>query len=253
MGILRKQRIRMSDNSVKSVVKALNILDNLAFEDIERNGIGLVDLAKKMDMLPNTLHNILKSLVICGYADQNEQGKYIVGRKFKQMETLSKLSYKGTVEKVFMPVMKGIKESTDETVILAVLLNGKRVQIAEIASDNPVRSKDSGNNLFSLISGICLAYLADEKQLLDIFKVNGYPEGAKDLSEAKSFVEKFKLSDCDVFQKTRYNKEIETFAIPFIYEDAIFSLGIHLPGYRCDEKKKRAILQALLEAKKSLS
>ncbi|MDD4501785.1 MAG: hypothetical protein PHN87_01760 [Clostridia bacterium] len=242
----------MSDNSVKSVVKALNILDKLAFDDIERNGIGLVELAKKMDMLPNTLHNIIKSLVICGYADQNEQGKYIVGRRFKEMETLGKLSYRGIVEKVFMPVMKTIKEKTEETVILAVLLNGKRVQIAEIASDNPVRSKDSGNNLFSLISGICLAYMADEKQLLDILNVNGYPEGAKDLSEVKSFVEKFKLSDCEVFQKTRYNNEIETFAIPFIYEEAIFSLGIHLPGYRCDEKKRKAIIQSFLEAIKSL-
>jgi DNA-binding IclR family transcriptional regulator len=115
----------MSDNSVKSVVKALNILDKLAFDDIERNGIGLVELAKKMDMLPNTLHNIIKSLVICGYADQNEQGKYIVGRRFKEMETLGKLSYRGIVEKVFMPVMKTIKEKTEETVILAVLLTEK--------------------------------------------------------------------------------------------------------------------------------
>ncbi len=93
--------------------------------------------------------------------------------------------------------------------------------------------------------------MADEKQLLDILNVNGYPEGAKDLSEVKSFVEKFKLSDCEVFQKTRYNNEIETFAIPFIYEEAIFSLGIHLPGYRCDEKKRKAIIQSFRSYKES--
>lgn len=242
----------MSDNSVKSVVKALNILDKLAFNDIERNGIGLVDLAKQMDMRPNTLHNILKSLIICGYADKNEQGRYITGRRFKEIGILNKLSYKGIVENVFMPVMKDIKKETGESVILAVLLNGKRVQLAELVSDNPVRSKDSGDNLMQLISGICLVHLADDKQLADILKANGYTEENSSLSETRTYVENFVIKGSEVFYKTRYNSEIETFAIPFIYEDAIFSFGVHLPGYRCDEIKRMQIINALISAKEKL-
>lgn len=65
----------MFEKIVNSVKKALDILDILIFEDIDRRGISLKELSERSGIRPNTLHNILKTMKQCGY----EQSVYDSG------------------------------------------------------------------------------------------------------------------------------------------------------------------------------
>ena len=58
----------MSEKIVNSVKKALDILDILIFEDIDRRGISLKELSERSGIRPNTLHNILKTMKQCGFS-----------------------------------------------------------------------------------------------------------------------------------------------------------------------------------------
>ncbi|MDD5604259.1 MAG: helix-turn-helix domain-containing protein [Eubacteriales bacterium] len=79
----------MKDTLVQSVKKAAGIIDILVFSDIENGGIGLFDMARQLGLKPNTLHNLLKTLVHCGYVEQRPDSKYVAGPKCKAIGTVN--------------------------------------------------------------------------------------------------------------------------------------------------------------------
>src|SRR5690554_4561120 len=76
---------------VRSVQKALEILDMLIFEDPACDGVSLSEIARRMAMPANSAHNLLKSMVVCNYVNQNERGHYIAGTMVEQIGSLNRL------------------------------------------------------------------------------------------------------------------------------------------------------------------
>lgn len=52
-----------SSSPVKSVTKAMVLLDRIALGDVSRQGMTLTALAHELDIPQNTAHNLLKSLI----------------------------------------------------------------------------------------------------------------------------------------------------------------------------------------------
>ena len=64
---------------VKSLKKALDLLDVLLFEDAEEQGFEVKGLAEKLHLPANSVHNLLKTMRICGYVEKNGSGRYTFG------------------------------------------------------------------------------------------------------------------------------------------------------------------------------
>ena len=64
----------MAEVPVKSVNKALDLLSILIFDDPGLKGVKLTDLAQRLKLPANTTHNLLKTMMVCGYVCQKEVG-----------------------------------------------------------------------------------------------------------------------------------------------------------------------------------
>ena len=58
---------------VQSVMRALGVLDELTAASGGGEGLSLSELARRTRLRPNTLHNILRSLIAAGYAEAGRQ------------------------------------------------------------------------------------------------------------------------------------------------------------------------------------
>ena len=75
----------IADVPVRSVKKALELLEMIALAPPAQKGISLSELAKRMQMLPNSTRNILKTMILCGFIGQNREGRYVTGAKISAM------------------------------------------------------------------------------------------------------------------------------------------------------------------------
>ncbi|HBL83358.1 MAG: hypothetical protein A2Y17_05280 [Clostridiales bacterium GWF2_38_85] len=244
------------DNPVKSIIKAFGLLDIFIFEDLERKGIGLVELSKQVGIKPNTLHNILKSMIKCGYVVQNSEGKYAAGLKCAKISMVNKLISQKLLYDVLLPRLKVLRKAIDENVTFAVLSNGKRYGIFSLEADKPVKAVAEKNNssIYSVVTGISLAVYADDEELQKIIEAYGYPQGICNIEELKAMLAK-KQKEL-YYTALQHNDELETFGVSVILTSdgtrIVCSAGVYMPAYRCNDELRQKIINELLQLKTDL-
>ena len=66
---------------IQSVVRALKILETIRFKG-SKEGMGLVDVARELELEKSTIYNLIKTLLAQGYVEQDGSGaKYRLGAK----------------------------------------------------------------------------------------------------------------------------------------------------------------------------
>ena len=80
-----------SDRPIAAVQKALDVLDVLVFEDPNRCGLRLAELAARLNQKPATLRGILKTMIACGYVEQDAHARYRTGKRCEQIGALNRL------------------------------------------------------------------------------------------------------------------------------------------------------------------
>jgi DNA-binding IclR family transcriptional regulator len=68
----------MTDNSVQSIDRALDILETLSEAS---NGLGVSQIAQRTGLHKSTVHRLLSTLTGRGYAEKNPEGLYRIGMK----------------------------------------------------------------------------------------------------------------------------------------------------------------------------
>lgn len=72
-----------NDSKIKSLVKALSLLDCFS---IEKNELGVTELSNMLGLYKSNVHNIISTFEDCGYIVKNNQtGKYRLGLKILQL------------------------------------------------------------------------------------------------------------------------------------------------------------------------
>lgn len=66
------------DKSVQSIERALDIIEAVA---VEQEGLGLTEIADRVELHKSTVYRIIATLVKRGYLDKNHDGEYKVGLK----------------------------------------------------------------------------------------------------------------------------------------------------------------------------
>jgi len=244
---------------VMSVKKALDLLEMLLFQDVKHNGIRLSDMAAKLDIPDNTARNLLKTMIECGFVEQNAEARYIAGKKCQQIGTLNKFSSESVNNAINSALDKFI-EKIDETVTFAILSDGYRDIIAEASSQKAVKvvyEKTSSINIYSVVTGKILAAYADKDELARIIRRYGMPgehwNNIKNMASLEKELQAIRKKGYCVLQVK--NSETVTFAYPVLCREGrlIGSVGSYAPAFRCPQKKHGEIIKALKETALEIS
>jgi len=125
----------MAANTVQSIDRAFEILETLA---IEREGLGVTEIGKKVGLHKSTVHRILNTMAERGYIEQNQDtGAYRLGLKFIELCSL----YLNNVElkTEAQLYLRNLSALTGQPVHLATLVDGAAVYIDKIEQYNNIR------------------------------------------------------------------------------------------------------------------
>lgn len=235
---------------IQSVQKALRILDILAFDDPEGHGVPLKKLGEILNQRTTTLHNILKTMIDCNYAAQNQAGLYIAGPKCSDLRQLGQILPGGGFYDMVQKQMIALSEEWGESLVYTSLLNGSRTTLFECKCEHPVKIDDASmksSDFYSLVTGRVLAAFADSVSLSEIIEKNGFPGeswgGVSDNAELEK-----RLAE---IRENRYaidfrHGHIVALAVP-IRVRPLGALGFYSPMYRCDSDKQNLVLEKLWE------
>lgn len=242
----------MSEQLVQSVIKALKALDIMGLEDYARNGIPLSELSRRLDIKSNTLHNLLKTMIYCGYVAQTESSKYIAGEKCFQLGLLNKLTSPAILERKIEPIIRQLSENIGESISLAVLSNGERLVLKYINAQHPVRvelgllEKD---NIYEKNTGRILVAFADNNNRLLITEKWGYPGEKWDGIDDKMKLEEklHQIRNDGHIITVEKQLEIVSMAVPVKLKNynILGALGAYAPIFRCEENRQLGIMRQL--------
>ncbi|WP_066318771.1 IclR family transcriptional regulator [Bacillus sp. FJAT-29814] len=123
------------ENMVKSVSRALDIINIVG---LKKDGLGVTDISKQMDINKSSVFRILATLVRYGYIEQDEEtGRYKLGYKF--LEISSKLLESIDLRAEARPFLRELEKETNEVIHLVVYDQGEVVYIEKLEGNETLR------------------------------------------------------------------------------------------------------------------
>ncbi len=156
----------MAYQTVKSVKKALAILE-LVHEYAGKNRyVTLREVAERTGILPVTARNLLRTLEECGYVRRSAHGRYECGlRSFELLRSGGMMIQR--VVPLARPILERAAAETGEAFMLVTLSNGKRVELIRAGADAGMRHQ-ANEELFRMRTArVILAWYSTEQ--LDYF------------------------------------------------------------------------------------
>lgn len=154
----------MGDNGVRSVERALRILQAFSSEEAETS---LSDLGRQLNLSPSTTHRLLSTLQSQGFIEQNEANeKYRLGLMLFKLGSLVQQGM--GLRKQSETPLRRLMRRTMETSYLCVIDGGEALCIDRVEGEHQVRvlALDVGGRLplnCGAAPRVLLAYLADEQ------------------------------------------------------------------------------------------
>lgn len=133
----------------QSVDRAVAILDLFLSE---RRALRLTDIAAAMELTPSTTHRIVRALVAGNLMSQDPLARtYSLGPKVLRLSQ-SMLSH-DYILTVAQPILVAIRDATGETASLHCRIGDRRLCIAEVVSEQPIRMQSGIGSIYPLTRG----------------------------------------------------------------------------------------------------
>lgn len=232
---------------IQSIERAFSVLDYLVLRSLSGDGAPLQDIARHLDVAAPTAHNILKTMVGCGYLGRDDQGGYTLGPRCRDIARGSALS--GGLIAAATGAVHALAELTGESVVLATLVHGKRLPVLRAEGQEVVRvatSVETGSGYWGMVTGRVLAAWAEAQELREILDANGLPgeawggiESETELAEALGAVRR----DGHAVQ-IEEDRGIAALAVPVFDPggQVLAALGVYLPSMRANPERMEALL-----------
>jgi DNA-binding IclR family transcriptional regulator len=133
--IERRVHDEKQSETVQSVVRALTLLDALGDS---RGEMGIAELSRQVGFHVSTVHRLLATLVVQGYARQNpESGRYALGAKAFHLAE----SYLGQMDlrRAVRPALERLCRETGETANLVILDGRDALYLDKVESPQSLR------------------------------------------------------------------------------------------------------------------
>ena len=116
----------MATPYVQSVSRAFDVLDKLTAASGRQEGVVLAELARQTGLRRNTLHNLLRTMVVAGYAEALGGGRYREGPKCRALEQRNRAQL---WRERLAPLFDELLAETDESIIFTTLAGTERLFI----------------------------------------------------------------------------------------------------------------------------
>jgi len=240
----------MSDIPVKSVKKAFDLLNFIAFEEGDR-GVALSDLAGRMKAPANSTRNLLKSMIAAGYVAQNESGRYTPGPKCRELARVTVLR-EWEPRAVIEGAVRDLSRMLGESVVFVTLADGSRRLVAHADPDRAIKvdvSRVRGEDPFTYVSGRVLLAFAGARERARAVERHGVPlkrwDGIRTHAALERACEKVQARG----EASAQNEAEETFSIACPVLDGegrlIGALGCFAPQFRTLKRDEERIRREL--------
>lgn len=240
----------MGYQTVKSVIKAMNILELLTDQAVENKTLTLADIARATGILPVTARNLLRTLEECGYARRTGHGRYEEGprccRLFRAEGILRQL------RDCAAPVVEQCVADLGESVLLAAIVRGRRIELLrrQCVDDRLVEPQWQANaNFYRMRSTRAILAWFSGEQLASFVSANGLPS-LEDWPECHGTEEGLREELRRIRRDGGCCDRLEcmvAFAVPVLTaaDEAVASLGCYAPVSRTDKARAAGIMQLL--------
>lgn len=240
----------MAYQTVKSVKKALSILELLVEQSLDNKYLTLADISKTTGILPVTAHNLLRTLEECGYVRRSGHGRYEEGERCRLLFRSDGI-YRHLRE-IAEPIIRHTVDEIGESVLLTAIRQGHRMELLRCqTSDDRLVNPEWGANAIFYTMRTTRAILAwfSKDQLDSFVKTNGLPSEDEwpECKETRKGLEK-------ELHKIRHaggccdpHSGYFAMAVPVFTEshDVVASLGCYAPLSRTDKPRAAGIVSML--------
>ncbi len=248
---------KQNKTPVEALHRGLSILEILS-ADLSGAGISLAEIARRMELKRTTSHNLLKTLCLCGYAENSGSGHYRVGWKLQRFSRERNL--RNFSRDLALRSLGALAKSTGESLVYAVLVNNRRhvvarasggqdvqVNITQLEPDHPC--------FWHTVTGRILAAYCLPQELEQIIAGEGFPEsqwmGLCSSEQLQQQLDRIRgqgwVSDL--------SGEVYSAAVPVLGSKSLLlgTLGIHLPVFRHVCERDPELIALLQEAAAALA
>lgn len=174
----------------KSLVKALRVVEALAFSDRPR---GVSDLAEQLGYHKSNVHRILNTLMEEGYVVQYDTGA-VYQLNYKLMDLGVRQASRLRLSEVARPYIRRIAEQTGESAHIMIYHDGEIVYLEKIEAFSPLGTASVSRlraQAYCVASGkVLLAYRSDEEVRRVLRKVRAHtPHTVTNLHHLKAEID----------------------------------------------------------------
>jgi DNA-binding IclR family transcriptional regulator len=242
---------------IKVLDKSLSVLDIL----FQNNApLSIMEISRKLEIYPSTIHRILDTLKYRGYVEQNsEDQKYLLGLKLVELG-MSRY-HQINLAKEASPFLKELVSECNETVHLGILDHKDVFYIAKENSPQTITMVSRVGRRAPLYSTglgkILLAYIPEKerKEIIAHTKIQQFTENTitnkKELEKELEQIRKQGVA----FDKEENEKEVYCIAVPVknYHGEVIAALSVSSPTYRINAQRKKFLKKSILSIGRKIS
>ncbi|HTL07844.1 MAG TPA: IclR family transcriptional regulator C-terminal domain-containing protein [Chitinophagaceae bacterium] len=239
---------------IQVIERAIDILEFVATHGKEP--VQLMHIAAHLKISQPTCANIVKTLVARNYLENvSRKAGYILGPGTYTLT--GNLSYNHDLIMAAGPFMEALTHSLNETCLIAVLKNNKRLMLHSVQSDQDlqVRAKTEAD-VYATSTGRLLISFLTPKELDNLVAAVGLPaENIWPGVQTRAALEKaIRKIQKDQLVQTVSEKHICGFAVPIQRDGQVVAgLSVFLPESRLRDKVKEKIISRLRLAAKKIN
>ncbi len=240
----------MAYQTVKSVKKALSILELLVEQSLDNKYLTLSDISKSTGILPVTAHNLLRTLEECGYVRRSGHGRYEEGERCRLLFR-SEGIYRHLRE-IAEPVIRHTVDELGESVLLTAIRQGRRTELLRCqTSDDRLVNPEWGANadFYSMRTTRAILAWFSKDQLDSFLNTNGLPTEAEwpECGETRTGLEKELKKIRSAGGCSDHHGSYFAMAVPVFTEshEVVASLGCYAPLSRTDKPRATGIMTML--------
>jgi IclR family acetate operon transcriptional repressor len=243
---------------VKSVEKALDLLEFLALEPAGRKGATLTELAGRLGAPPNTTHALVRTLVSCGFAGQAEDGRYEPGRKCLDIGRLNRLE-QAPAHELILEGLHRLAAELEENCMFTTLSAGERLVLARADADRVIKVDQAtagrDKEIFELVTGRVLVSFASPEEREAVIERHGWPgsrwEGIRSRAALAKACSRIR-NEGHLLEATK--DRLVAIACPVLSGSGacLGAIGSYAPAFRCGRTRQQVVLKAMKQTAAAL-
>lgn len=233
---------------VEALRKGLEVLELLSHAPGEQ-GLALAEIATRMGFKRTSAHNLLKTLALAGFAQNDGDGRYRLGPKVGQLLRNQSAS-RPLPQRLLQPLVE-LAVQFNESVVLTTIADGARRVLARANGQHTVqinadRLDGEHTPMWRTVTGRVLAAFAPDGEREELLANEGLPgPDWADIADAAALADALAAIRREGYAEA-HERTAASMALPICDGGVLLgALGIHLPEFRWQESFRPEFLKAM--------